>query len=72
MKVGKEGSIWISDCLCIYDLRNDILFNNEACIVSDLVWNIKVLAWKWSFIGEITHSKCNFYEFCKDSLYCFA
>ncbi|XP_058783702.1 uncharacterized protein LOC131658424 [Vicia villosa] len=32
------------------------------------VWKIKFLMWRWSLFGDITHSNCNFYDFCKDPL----
>ena len=33
--------------------------------VNDMIWKIKALIWRWSFIDEITHFSYNFYDFCK-------
>ncbi|XP_058783599.1 uncharacterized protein LOC131658308 [Vicia villosa] len=63
-----SGRIWLAVLWCIWNHRNDIIFNEAKPCVSDLVWNIKLKVWKWSCVGNIPYSKCNYYDFCKNPL----
>ncbi|XP_058746830.1 uncharacterized protein LOC131619786 [Vicia villosa] len=66
VKPGKEGFIWMVVCWNIWNARNEIIFKNQTVSLSDLRWNIKIKAWKWLMVGDITHTNSNFYNFCKD------
>ncbi|XP_058757293.1 uncharacterized protein LOC131630531 [Vicia villosa] len=66
VRSGNEGIVWLAVWWTVWRARNEIVFNDEKISVSDLIWDIKILAWKWSFIRNISYTKCNFYEFAKD------
>ncbi|XP_058733190.1 uncharacterized protein LOC131604790 [Vicia villosa] len=68
IKTGNEGIIWMAVCWSLWISTNIILFEEGICDINDIVWNIKLQAWKWSFIGDITYTKYNFYEFYKAPL----
>lgn len=62
-KKGKEGIVWMTVVWSLWKIKNDILFNDALCIFWDLLWEIKLSAWKWFLEGENSHSNCNFFEF---------
>ncbi|XP_058747131.1 uncharacterized protein LOC131620130 [Vicia villosa] len=69
VKKGKEGIFWLAIIWSLWLRRNDIVFNNASWNSRDVVWSVKALMWRWSFIGKITHSYCNFYEFSNNPLF---
>ncbi|XP_058726139.1 uncharacterized protein LOC131597459 [Vicia villosa] len=69
VKDRKLGIIWLATSWAIWLDRNGVCFRNESWNVNDIVWNIKLLAWRWTFCGNITRSNFSFYEFCKDPLF---
>ncbi|XP_058756337.1 uncharacterized protein LOC131629577 [Vicia villosa] len=69
VKVRKLGIIWLATIWAIWLVRNGVCFRDDPWNVNNTVWNIKLLAWKWSFCGNITHSNYSFYEFCKEPIY---
>ncbi|XP_058764274.1 uncharacterized protein LOC131637688 [Vicia villosa] len=70
VKAGKEGFMWLVVCWNIWNARNEIIFKNQTVSLSDLRWDIKIKAWKWLTVGDITHTNSNFYNFCKDPISC--
>ncbi|XP_058782871.1 uncharacterized protein LOC131657498 [Vicia villosa] len=66
IKVDKLGVLWLATCWTIWLTRNGVCFKNDEWNVNDIVWKIKTLVWRWSFLRDITYSNCNFYDFCKD------
>ncbi|XP_058742123.1 uncharacterized protein LOC131614573 [Vicia villosa] len=66
VRAGTEGSLWLSVCWSIWKLRNEIILRNDGWSVSDIVWSVKELWWRWSFIGKITRTNYNFFEFTND------
>lgn len=47
----------------IWKVRNAILFKGAFCSIPDLMWDIKLTAWKWSFIEDNSDSNYNFTNF---------
>ncbi|XP_058774314.1 uncharacterized protein LOC131648585 [Vicia villosa] len=68
MRHRREGVLWMATCWNIWLVRNGIVFRNDTWNINDIVWNTKILAWKWLVIGKISFTNCNFYNFCKDPL----
>ncbi|XP_058759651.1 uncharacterized protein LOC131632958 [Vicia villosa] len=69
VKVRKLGIIWLATIWAIWLVRNGVCFRDDPWNVNNTVWNIKLMAWKWSFCGNITQSNYSFYEFCKEPIY---
>ncbi|XP_058752491.1 uncharacterized protein LOC131625668 [Vicia villosa] len=69
VKEGKLGVVWLATLWSLWLYRNGVCFRNEVWNVDNTIWSIKVLVWKWAFIGDITHPICGFYEFNKDPLF---
>ncbi|XP_058732291.1 uncharacterized protein LOC131603867 [Vicia villosa] len=69
VKRGIEGIVWLAIIWSIWLCRNDIVFNNSSWNSKDVEWSCKALIWRWSYIGKITHSNYNFYEFSNNSLF---
>jgi hypothetical protein len=49
---GKRGKqclaiIWNSLVWSIWKFRNDLIFNNEAVVIEEVVDHVKFQAWKW-------------------------
>ncbi|XP_058734049.1 uncharacterized protein LOC131605745 [Vicia villosa] len=65
----KSNIIWFATTWCLWLVRNGVCFRKEAWSVNNVVWNIKLLAWRWSFCGKITQPNYSFYEFSKEPLY---
>ncbi|XP_058734162.1 uncharacterized protein LOC131605881 [Vicia villosa] len=65
----KLDIIWFATTWCLWLVRNGACFCKEDWSVNNVVWNIKLLAWRWSFCGKITQPNYSFYEFCKEPLY---
>ncbi|XP_058753518.1 uncharacterized protein LOC131626698 [Vicia villosa] len=72
VKPGREGIFWAAICWSLWKVRNGIIFRNGPWSVSDIIWNIKELIWRWSFIGKITRTNYNFYEFLNNPLLYFS
>ncbi|XP_058746462.1 uncharacterized protein LOC131619376 [Vicia villosa] len=68
IKDGKLGVFWLATCWVIWLTRNGHCFRNGGWNINNIVWNIKILSWRWSSFGDIAHSNYNFYDFCKDPL----
>ncbi|XP_058754112.1 uncharacterized protein LOC131627290 [Vicia villosa] len=66
IKKGKLGVFWLATSWVIWLTRNGFCFRNEASNVNNMIWNIKILIWRWSSIGDIAHPNCSFYDFVKD------
>ncbi|XP_058774199.1 uncharacterized protein LOC131648460 [Vicia villosa] len=69
VKEGKIGVVWFATVWTLWLYRNGVCFRNEVWNVDNTIWSIKVLVWKWAFIGDITHPICDFYEFNKNPLF---
>ncbi|XP_058726829.1 uncharacterized protein LOC131642356 [Vicia villosa] len=69
VKGRKLGVVWLAITWAIWLVRNGVCFRNDPWNVDNTVWNIKLLVWKWSYCGKITHPKYSFYEFCKDPVF---
>ncbi|XP_058727126.1 uncharacterized protein LOC131598556 [Vicia villosa] len=69
MKEGRLSCIWLAITWSIWIVRNSIIFRKDSWSVLNTIWFIKALVWRWSFMGEITHPNCNFYDFCKEPLF---
>ncbi|XP_058783344.1 uncharacterized protein LOC131658025 [Vicia villosa] len=69
VKQGKEGMIWLACVWTFWTLRNGVRFRKDKWSVNDIVWSIKLLAWKWMFCGNITHPNFSFYEFVMDPVF---
>lgn len=65
----KVGCIWLAIIWSLWIFRNGIIFKNFVWKTRDVVWGCKDLIWKWSFIGNISHTNYNIYEFDKNSLF---
>lgn len=65
----KLDIVWFATIWCIWGMRNAICFRQEQWNVNNTVWNIKLMVWRWSFCGNVKHSKYSFYEFCKEPLF---
>ncbi|XP_058756725.1 uncharacterized protein LOC131629936 [Vicia villosa] len=68
VRESKWGLIWMATTWSIWLTRNGMCFRNDGWNVDNTVWNVKLLAWKWSFLGENSNSNYSFYEFVKDPL----
>ncbi|XP_058755548.1 uncharacterized protein LOC131628736 [Vicia villosa] len=68
IKVGKLEVFWLATCWIIWLIRNGYCFRNDSWNINNIVWNIKILSWRWSSFGDIAHSNYNFHDFCKDTL----
>jgi hypothetical protein len=55
--------IWLASIWAIRKKRNDIIFNNGGFEIEELVDNIKVLAWFWSW-SKLKIASCLYYEWC--------
>jgi hypothetical protein len=62
--------IWNSFMWSIWRCRNDIVFNNKAVVIAELVDQIKFQAWKW-FIGRAAKNPCLLYEWLWSPFDCF-
>lgn len=60
MRKGKEGVVWLAVVWSLWKIRNDIIFRGDTCNISYIVWEIKALVWRWTFIGKITQPNCIF------------
>ncbi|XP_058742455.1 uncharacterized protein LOC131614942 [Vicia villosa] len=69
VRKGKEGVVWLAVVWHIWLVRNRIVFRGDTWNISDIVWGVKVLVWRWSFVGNIIQPNCNFYEFSRDPLF---
>ncbi|XP_058740846.1 uncharacterized protein LOC131613169 [Vicia villosa] len=69
VKDRKSSSVWLATTWTIWLIRNGSCFRKEPWNVNNAVWNIKLLVWKWSFCGKITHPNYSFYEFSMNPLY---
>lgn len=63
LKECKLGVFWLATCWVIWLTRNEICFRNEGWSINNIVWIIKILVWRWSFYGEITHPNCCLNDF---------
>ncbi|XP_058784761.1 uncharacterized protein LOC131659610 [Vicia villosa] len=68
VKERKLGVVWLATNWTIWLLRNGVSFRKDKWSINDTIWNIKMLVWRWTFCGKITHSNFSFYEFSKDPL----
>lgn len=55
------GMIWHAVVWSISRARNDIIFNNLACDVEEVVEEIKVMSWRWG-LSRLETTACLFYE----------
>ncbi|XP_058725647.1 uncharacterized protein LOC131596934 [Vicia villosa] len=69
VKRGKLGCVWLATLWTLWLHRNKIIFKNFGWNSRDVGWDVKVLVWRWAFIGNIAHANCNFYEFDKNPLF---
>ncbi|XP_058741625.1 uncharacterized protein LOC131614011 [Vicia villosa] len=69
IKNGFASKVWLAVLWSLWCYRNDIVFNNVKACPSDLGWSVKFKVWKWSCAGNITYSKCDYYDFCKNPLF---
>lgn len=53
LKKGNFRIIWTALVWNIWKIRNAILYEGAFCLIPDLIWDIKLRVWKWSFIGII-------------------
>lgn len=65
---GKLDIVWFATVWCLWGVRNAVCFRNGDWNVNNTVWNIKLMAWRWSYCGKCTHSNYSFYDFCMDPL----
>ncbi|XP_058742452.1 uncharacterized protein LOC131614937 [Vicia villosa] len=64
---GREVSVWLATCWCLWNARNGIIFNNETLDIDEILFKIKMLTWWWLQIG-LNRLNCNFYEWFKNPL----
>ncbi|XP_058754722.1 uncharacterized protein LOC131627879 [Vicia villosa] len=69
VRKGKEGVVWLAVVWHIWLVRNGIVFRGDSWNISDIVWGVKALVWRWSFVGKIMQFNCNFYEFSRDPIF---
>jgi len=55
--------IWNASIWSIWNMRNEIIFKNDAFEVEELVERIKRLSWFWS-MSRIKIASCLYYEWC--------
>ncbi|XP_058754196.1 uncharacterized protein LOC131627368 [Vicia villosa] len=58
----KAGAVWLVTYWCIWNQRNDIIFNNAILDLDEIVHKIKMHSWWWLGIGTKRKSMCNWYE----------
>jgi hypothetical protein len=61
--------IWHAIVWAIWKARNNIIFNNGAMDVKDVVEEIKVISWRWS-ISRLLPNPCLLHEWCVESNVC--
>lgn len=69
MEKRKLDFVWFATLWSLWGIRNGICFRQEDWNVNNTVWNIKLLVWRWSFCGKISHPNYSFYEFCMDPFF---
>lgn len=69
MKEGNLSCIWLAITWSIWIVRNGIVFRKDLWSVLNMVWTIKALVWRWTFMWDITHPNYNFYDICKDPIF---
>ena len=55
--------IWHATVLELWRARNNHIFNDQVSHAEDIVEEVKVLSWRWSF-NRIKIPVCMFYEWC--------
>lgn len=61
--------IWHTTIWAIWNVRNNIIFNNVALDVDEVVEDIKLLSWKWS-VARLRIQPCLLYEWRWDPKWC--
>lgn len=66
----KVGDICLVICWCVWQRRNDIIFNGDICDVGEPVFNVKMFTWRWLALDLKEKLFCNFYEWCQNLIDC--
>jgi len=61
--------IWHTSMWVIWKARNNCIFNNVLIKSEELVEEVKVLSWRWSF-SRLNIQTCQFYEWVWDPKEC--
>ncbi|XP_058726970.1 uncharacterized protein LOC131598375 [Vicia villosa] len=62
VKKKKICLLWLATIWIIWNARNKLCFENEPCVLEDLVANIKVVSWIWQAIGSRNRRCSSFYN----------
>lgn len=55
--------IWHATIWILWKARNNRIFNNQAVEAEDIIEEVKVLSWRWTF-NRINIPVCMYYEWC--------
>ncbi|XP_058733735.1 uncharacterized protein LOC131605395 [Vicia villosa] len=68
VRKGKEGVVWLAVLWHLWTVRNRIVFRGDSWNISNIVWGVKALVWRWAFVRKIRQPNCTFYEFSRNLL----